>query len=62
MENYDYVANQGCEAQWATYLGCVASTPPAAENWNCDPRVDSLRPLGCESQRNAAFDCLYPPA
>jgi hypothetical protein len=55
-------AGTSCEDEWATFLGCVAATPPAEENWSCEPFFDWLpHAVECESLITDALDCLYPP-
>lgn len=51
-----------CEDEWAQVLACVAATPPAEENWTCEPFAETLpRPPACDPYVIAALDCLYPP-
>jgi hypothetical protein len=51
-----------CEDEWAEVLACVATTPPAEENWTCEPFSETPpRPPACDPYVIAALDCLYPP-
>jgi hypothetical protein len=61
LDGYRQWENE-CEDEWATFLSCVASTPPAEENWLCIPFFDTMpRPLACDVYVEQALDCLYPP-
>jgi hypothetical protein len=55
-------AGTACEDEWGNFLGCVASTPPAEENWSCEPFFDWLpHAVACESLITEALDCLASP-
>lgn len=62
LDGYRQFENQ-CEGHWASFLACVASTPPPRSNWNCEtPFFDPLPPaVACSDYVTAALDCLYPP-
>jgi hypothetical protein len=61
FEGYKQWQND-CEDEWAQFLGCVSTTPPAEENWMCEPFFETLpRPPTCDPFVTAALDCLYPP-
>ncbi len=50
----------GCGAQWTDVLGCLASVPPDAENWDCTFQGSPPFPLppNCDPEWLAAFECL----
>jgi hypothetical protein len=52
-----------CTDEWDSYLNCVATTPPDAEHWMCEPNpFDYLpRALECDPLIDVALNCLYPP-
>jgi hypothetical protein len=56
-------AGTSCSDEWDNYLNCVAVTPPAEENWLCDPNgFDTLpRAFACDPLIDTALECLYPP-
>jgi hypothetical protein len=62
LDGYRQFENE-CEDEWASFLGCVAATPPAEENWYCEtPFRDPLPTVpACNDYAAAALDCLYPP-
>ncbi len=51
-----------CTDEWDAYLNCVATTPPAADNWVCQPsQFDYLpRAFACDALIDPALNCLYP--
>jgi hypothetical protein len=62
QEGYDQFVGP-CEPIWASFLACVASTPPALENWACYPWLDTLpQAVSCAPLVTEALECLYPPA
>jgi secreted trypsin-like serine protease len=55
---FQYMA---CGERYNNYLSCVATVPPAAENWACDiPGIPpDPRSPNCEFEFNDAIMCLY---
>jgi hypothetical protein len=61
LDGYRQFEND-CEDEWASFLGCVAATPPPEENWSCVPFFDTLpQAPACSDLVSAALDCLLPP-
>lgn len=50
----------GCGAEWTDVLGCLATVPPDAENWDCTFQGSPPFPLppNCDPEWLAAFECL----
>lgn len=59
LANADFFAEFGCRSEWNVYLACVATIPPAAENWDCSfPGFPPFpAPPNCEPELLAAFAC-----
>lgn len=57
--NASFFAEVGCRTEWNAVLGCVASVPADADNWDCS--LPGLAPFplppNCDPELNAALVC-----